>query len=57
MSRIHNKANFLKGIVRKLIERDAEMANSGGRGHQSGPPPSHYGGGDLNGGLGGGRHY
>ena len=48
MSKINNKSNFLKGIVRKIVEKEAEMASSshsmsGGHsnsGYNQPPPPS-----------------
>lgn len=53
MSRINNKSNFLKGIVRKILEKEAELA-SGGR-----SPPREFVGGNHS--LGpmamGGRNY
>mmetsp|Transcript_9591 Transcript_9591/g.14439 ORF Transcript_9591/g.14439 Transcript_9591/m.14439 type:complete len:438 (+) Transcript_9591:28-1341(+) len=32
MNRINNKSNFLKGIVRKLVEKEAQFASQGGSG-------------------------
>lgn len=50
MSRINNKSNFLKGIVRKLVEKEAEMAAGMGGGTRYPPHMGHMGGGGRGGG-------
>jgi hypothetical protein len=48
MSRINNKSNFLKGIVRKIVEKEGEYSNIG-PGPVSSPVSNHLQGhGTLN---------
>ena len=55
MNRINNKSNFLKGIVRKLVEKEAELAGGGGSGGPGmGGISGSGGGGAPLGGMGGG---